>query len=84
MAPVSAILHRLGIRIDRYLDELLIHYCSGVAISTAFHRNWFITSVLNAACWRSSSGFMSLFDLFFEMNALRSFGPFVAAGGQMD
>ena len=80
MAPVSAILRRLGIRINRYLNELFIHYCSGVAISTAFHCNWSITSVLNAAGWRSSSVFTS-FHLtysffFFLINGLQSFGPF--------
>ena len=61
MAPVAAILRRLGICIDRYLDELFVHYCSGVSISTAFHCNWSITSVLNAVCWRSSSGFTSFY-----------------------
>ena len=30
------------------------HSIRGVATSTAFHRNWSLTSVLNAACWRSS------------------------------
>ena len=85
MAPVLAILRRLGIRIDRYLDDLFIHYCCGVATSTAFHHNWSISSVLNAACWKSSSVFTSFYlkDLFFEINGLRSLGPFVAVGVQI-
>ena len=62
------------------------HSIRGVAISTAFHRNWSITSVLNVACWRSSSVFTSFYlkDLFFEINGSRSLGPFVAAGVQID
>ena len=57
-----------------------------VATSAAFHRNWSISSVLNAACWRSSSVFTSFYlkDLYFEINGLRSLGPFVAAGVQID
>ena len=45
----------------------LAHSIPGVATSTAFHRNWSISSVLNAACWRSSSVFTSFYlnDLFF-------------------
>ena len=37
------------------------HSIRGVATSTAFHRNWSITGVLNAACWRSSSVVTSFF-----------------------
>ena len=61
------------------------HSICGVATSAAFHRNWSISSVLNAACWRSSV-FTSfcLKDLYFEINGLRSLGPFVAAGVQID
>ena len=48
------------------------HSIRGVATSTAFHRNWSITSIVNAACWRSSSVFTSFYlkDLFFEINGL--------------
>ena len=58
------------------------HSIRGVATSTAFHHNWSITNILNAACWMSSSVFTSFYlkDLFFETNGLRSLGPFVAAG----
>ena len=59
------------------------HSIRGVATSAAFHKNWSISSVLNAACWRSNSGFTSFYlkDLHFEFDGLCSFGPFVAAGG---
>ena len=62
------------------------HSIRGVATSTVFHHNWSITSILNAACWRFSSVFTSFYlkDLFFEVNGLRSVGPFVAAGVQID
>ena len=65
--------------------DLFIHYSSGVATSTSFHCNWPITSVLNAAYWRSSSVFTSFYlkDLFFKINGLRSLGPLVAAGVQI-
>ena len=45
----------------------LAHSIRGVATSTASHHNWSITSILNAACWRSSSVFTSFYlkDLFF-------------------
>ena len=63
------------------------HSIRSVATATAFHRKWSLTSVLNAACWRSSSVlhlFFFLKDLFFEINGLRYVGPFVAAGVQID
>ena len=43
------------------------HSIRGVATSTAFPRSWSLTSVLNAACWRSSSVFTTFYlkDLFF-------------------
>ena len=50
------------------------HSIRGVATSTAFHRNWSISSVVNAACWRSSSVLTSfcLKHLYFEMNGFHS------------
>ena len=62
------------------------HSIRSVSTSAAFHRNWSISSVLNVACWRSSSVFSSFYlkDLYFEINGLRSLGPFVAAGVQID
>ena len=41
---------------------LRAHSIRGVATSTAFHRNWSITSVLNAACWMSSSVYLFLLE----------------------
>ena len=62
------------------------HSIRSVATSTAFHHNGSISSILNAACWRSSSVFTSFYlkDLYFEINGLRSLDPFVAAGVQID
>ena len=50
------------------------HSIRGVATSAVFHRNWSISSVLNAAWWRSSSVFTSFYlkDLHFEFNGLHS------------
>ena len=56
-----------------------------LAPSTAFHRNWSVSSVLNAACWKSNSVFASFYlkDLQFEFDGLCSLGPFVDAGVQI-
>ena len=61
------------------------HSIRGVAASAAFHRNCSISSILNAACWRSNSVFTSFYlkDLYFEFDGLCSLGPFVAAGVQI-
>ena len=61
------------------------HRIRGIATSTACHRNWSVSSVLDAACWRSSSVFASFYlkDLQFEFDGLCSLGPFVAAGVQI-
>ena len=61
------------------------HSIRGVATSTAFHRNWSVSSVLDAVCWRSSSVFVSFYlkDLQFEFDGLCSLDPFVAAGVQL-
>ena len=61
------------------------HSIRGVATSTAFHRNWSVSVVLDAACWRSSSVFASFYfrDLQFDFDGLCSLGPFVAAGVQI-
>ena len=60
------------------------HSIRGVATSTSFHRNWSVSSVLNAACWRSNSVFTSFYlKDHFEFDGLCSLGPFVAAGVQI-
>ena len=61
------------------------HSIRGDATSTAFHRNWSVSSVLNAACWRSNSVFTSFYlkDLHFEIDGLCSLGPLVAGGVQI-
>ena len=58
------------------------HDIRGVSTSVAFHRNWSVSAVLDAATWSSSSVFTSFYlrDLQYEFQGLRSLGPFVAAG----
>ena len=55
---------------------------SGIATSTAFHKNWSIASVLDAASRRSNSIFASFYlkNLQFEYEGIHSLGPFGAAG----
>ena len=58
------------------------HDIHGVSTSVAFHCNWSVSAVLDAATWSSSSVFTSFYlrDLQYEFQGLRSLGPFVAAG----
>ena len=61
------------------------HDIRGVSTSVAFHRNWSVSAVLDAATWSSSSVFTSFYlsDLQHEFQGLRSLGPFVAAGSRI-
>ena len=61
------------------------HSVRGIATSTALHKNWSISSVLDAASWRSNSVFASYYlrDLHFEYEDLRSLGPFLTAFEQI-
>ena len=61
------------------------HDIRGVSTSVAFHRNWSVSAVLDAATWSSSSVFTSFYlrDLQYEFQGLRSLGPFVAAGSRI-
>ena len=61
------------------------HDIRGVSTSVAFHRNWSVSAVLDAATWSSSSVFTSFYlrDLQNEFQGLRSLGPFVAAGSRI-
>ena len=58
------------------------HSIRGMAISSAFFRNWSLRSVLEAASWRSNTVFASFYlrDLSFNLDGVHSLGPFVAAG----
>ena len=58
------------------------HDIRGVSTSVAFHRNWSVSAVLDAATWSFSSVFTSFYlrDLQYEFQGLCSLGPFVAAG----
>ena len=55
----------------------------GVSTSTAFHRNWSVSSVLEAAAWRSNSVFAALYlrDLQFEYENIRSLSLLRGGGG---
>ena len=61
------------------------HDIRGVSTSVAFHHNWSVSAVLDAAAWSSSSVFTSFYlcDLQYEFQGLRSLGPFVAAGSRI-
>ena len=61
------------------------HDIRGVFTSVAFHRNWSVSEVLDAATWSSSSVFTSFYlrDLQHEFQGLCSLGPFVAAGSRI-
>ena len=61
------------------------HDIHGVSTSVAFHRNWSVSAVLDAATWSSSLVFSSFYlcDLQHEFQGLRSLGPFVAAGSRI-
>ena len=61
------------------------HSIRGISTSTAFYKNWSVSSVLTAASWRSNSVFAAFYlrDLHFEYESLRSLGPFMAAGEQI-
>ena len=37
------------------------HSIRGIATSTAFHKNWSVSSVLDVACWKSTSVFASFY-----------------------
>ena len=58
------------------------HSIRSVATSVAFHRNWSVAKVLEAATWRSSSVFTSFYlrDVAATLGDLSSLGPIVSAG----
>ena len=61
---------------------LRAHSIRGIAASSAFFKNWSISSVLEAASWKSNTVFTSFYfrDLQYVFEGVRSLGPFVAAG----
>ena len=62
------------------------HSIRGIATSSAFFKNWSISSVLEAASWKSNSVFTSFYfrDLQYVFEGVRSLGPFIAAGERID
>ena len=61
------------------------HSIRGIATSSASFKNWFLTSVLEAASWRSNTVFTSFYlkDVQYVLEGVRSLGPFVAAGERL-
>ena len=61
------------------------HGIKGISTSTAFFKNWSVSSVLTAASWHSNSVLATFYlqDLHFEYEGLCSLGPLVAAGEQI-
>ena len=67
------VIHEAGaIRVEGGLVRA--HSIRGIATSVAFHRNWSVPSVLEAATWRSNSVFAAFYlrDLQFEYENIRS------------
>ena len=61
------------------------HVIRVIATSSAFFKNWSISSVLEASSWKSIL-FLPLFyfrDLQYVFEGVRSLGPFVAAGDRI-
>ena len=58
------------------------HSIRGVSTYVAFHRNWFVKQVLEAATWKCNSVFVSFYlkDVTYVLDGCSSLGPFVAAG----
>ena len=58
------------------------HSIRSIATSSAFFKNWSISSVLEAASWKSNTVFTLFYfkDLQYVFEGVRSLGPFVAAG----
>ena len=58
------------------------HSIRDIATSSAFFKNWSLSSVLEAASWRSNTVFTLFYfnDLQYVFEGVRSLGPFVAAG----
>ena len=58
------------------------HSIRSIATSSAFFKNWFLSTVLEAASWRSNTVFTSFYlqHVQYIFEGVRSLGPFVAAG----
>ena len=57
------------------------HSIRGIATSSAFFKNWSLSSILEATSWRSNMVFTSFYlkDVHYIFEGVRSLGPFVAA-----
>ena len=58
------------------------HSIRGIATSSAFFKNWSLSSVLEVTSWRSNTVFTSFHfkDMKYVFEGVHSLGPFVAAG----
>ena len=58
------------------------HSIRSMSTSVAFHGNWNVGSILKAATWKYPSVFTSFYlrDIEFQIDDVRSLGPFTAAG----
>ena len=61
------------------------HSIRGIVTSSAFFRNWSLSSVLEAASWRSNTVFTSFYlkDVQYILDNVHFLGPFVAAGAHL-
>ena len=64
---------------SRHVAAPRAHSIRGIATSSAFFKNWPLSSVLEAASWRSSTVFTSFYlkDVQYIFEGVRSLGPFV-------
>ena len=82
---ISFLLHKIIVQSGASSEEVAVpraHSIRGIATSSAFFKNWSISSVLESASWKSNSVFTSFYfkDLQCVFEGVRSLGPFVAAG----
>ena len=57
------------------------HSIRGASTSLAYKKNWSCSEVMSAATWKSNTVFTSFYlnEVAFELDEVRSLGPFVAA-----
>ena len=82
---VSFLLREVIVQSGASSEEVLApraHSIRGIATSSAFFKNWSLSSVLEVASWKSNSVFTSFYfrGLQYVFERVRSLGPFVAAG----
>ena len=81
----SFLLHEVIVQSGASSEEVAApraHSIRCIATSSAFFKNWSISSVLESASWKSNTVFTSFYfrDLQYVFEGVRSLGPLVAAG----